>query len=689
MTDPGLKPGSAPPADVETDDAVDLELLAAIVRRRARLAVAVFLVVMVVGALGTFLRRPVYQAQATLLIKGKSGSGLSLSPLLEAAAARLDIYAGPSEQGTALQLLKSLDLIEKAARELGLKIPLRELRERVNPEIIPESELIALKVADGDPQRAVALADKITQLYVQDSGRFAQESSARATQHLRESIAKVRVDLSQAEEAVVAYATAHGLSTREIDAARLTTTASTLSQELITARLEHDSAARSADYYRQRLARETEKVISATTVQRNPVVAQAEGELARLELQRAGLAATHGPEHVAVKELDRSIAQARAQINQAVATVITSQVEGRNPAADQLATQLAVAEAQARAAQAREKALDQMSARLQRRLESMPRQQVELERLQRRAALDAQLYGDLMRQYQMTAASAQASEPTALIVAPARLPTDPIRPRPVIDLMLTGILAVLLAVMIGAIAEMLDSRLHTAEDIHTVLRLPVLAQLPFTPGLPRLLEGEALASAWADQLRLLRRDLCQAGRTPRLRSVLVAGADPGDGRTTVALNLGVITAHSGARAVVIDADLRGDGLAEALPDLGKRPGLSAVLAGEAKAAEALQPTAIPGLQVVGAGRPAGSPAALLDAPLAAPAWAAWTDAADLVLVDSPPLAAYADALLLASLCDTVLLVVRSGRTTRRAARRTVERLQATGATVAGVVINAV
>ena len=683
MSEHSPYPKSLPLADGDPGDSVDLELLATIVRRRARLAGIVCLVVLVAGTLHSFLQQPVYQARATILIVGAAAKSLSLSPTIEAAAARLNIYAGPTSQGTALALLKGLDLIEQAAKALNLKTPLAELRDSVAPESIPQSELISLSVENGQPAQAAALANKLAELYVADSGRYARESSERATVHLRDSLAKVRADLNQAEDAIAAYGIAHGLSAEEIDTARLSAASSALDQQKITARMEYENAARTADYYRRRLAEETQTVVSSASLGRNPVIVEAESDLAKLEVQRAGLSATHGPEHAAVKELDRSIAQARAEINRAVATVVTGQVETRNPAIDLLAA----AEAQARGAQAREAALRQLSARLAARLANMPREQVELGRLKRRAELDAQLYTGLMQQYQSTAAAAEVNEPTAVVASPARTPTEPVRPRHAIDLALTGVLALILAAMVGAMAELLDTRLHTAEDVQTHLQLPVLAQLTDTAGLPLLLSGETLDSALADQLRLLRRELRQGTRGSRPRTILVASTDPGDGRTTVALNLGVVSAQAGERALVVEADLRGRGLAQVLPDLGQRPALSAVLGGDAPALAAVQTTCVPGLQVVAAGNPSRSPVALLDASATASAWAAWADAADVVFVDSPPVAKYADALLIAPLCDAVLVVVRRGSSARRAARRTVEQLLAVGATVAGVVIN--
>jgi len=690
---PTLQPTA--PSDLETGDGVDLELLRAIVRRRRWLFVAVLGVVVVIGALRLALQQPVYQAQTTLLVSGTGARQAALPSLAEAAATRLNISTGSNSLETARQLLQSLDVIEQAVKELGVHTPLDKIRPNVQAEIQPKSELIVLSVDDPDPRQASALADKIAQLYVKQSGRFAQAASRRAIAQLEESLKQVRVDLSQAEEALVAYQAAHGLSDLQIELARATTEVTEVERAQVAARLERQAASRAADYYRQRLARETRTEIASSAITRNPLVVQAQSALATLEVERAGLAATHGPEHVTIKELDQRIAQARAEISRSVESVVESKTETLNATAEQMKSLLAVTEAQALGAQAREAALAPLMSRLDAQLQAMPREKVEVGRLVRRTELDTQLYTDLMRQYQITSAAARFNEPTATIVSPARSPQAPIRPQRKLGLMLTVLLGLVLGVMAAAIAELADTRLHTEEDVRAHVQLPMLGHLDDTRGLPALLcgggagTGEFTASALADQFRVLRRDLRGAGGAPRPRTFLVASADAGDGRTAVALNLAVVAAQAGERALLIEGDLRRPGLAQVWPEQSDRAGLAAVLSGSASAADVVQATPVAGLQVVVAGPVSGSPTALLDAPQAAQAWATWAEQADMILVDSPATADHPDVLLLAPMCDAVVLLVRSGQTTRRAARRTVERLRGAGATLAGAVVNRV
>lgn len=204
-------------------------------------------------------------------------------------------------------------------------------------------------------------------------------------------------------------------------------------------------------------------------------------------------------------------------------------------------------------------------------------------------------------------------------------------------------------------------------------------------GCPGLVAITSPHSPAAEAYRMLRTNLQFASLDQPLRTLLVTSAGPQDGKTTVAANLGLVLAEAGQRVVLLDGDLRQPRLHEAFR-LSRSPGFSDALLDES-APLPLQPGPLQGISLIAAGTPAPNPAELLASPRVGRLLQRVCEQADIVVVDSPPIAAMSDALVLAASIDGVLLVVSAGRTRRDLARRAREQLVAARARIVGAVLN--
>lgn len=194
----------------------------------------------------------------------------------------------------------------------------------------------------------------------------------------------------------------------------------------------------------------------------------------------------------------------------------------------------------------------------------------------------------------------------------------------------------------------------------------------------------------AEAYRVLRTNLQFMGLDRPLQALAVTSATPGEGKSLTSANLAAAFAQAGQRVLLVDADLRRPMLAKMF-GLNRRAwgGLTTVLAGSQELAEAVQETPVPGLSVLASGPIPPNPAELLGAQrmteLLARLRAEW----DLVIVDTPPVLAVADASILAPRLDGVLLVVRAGQVGYPQAKRAKEALDAVGARVLGAVVDGV
>ncbi len=263
--------------------------------------------------------------------------------------------------------------------------------------------------------------------------------------------------------------------------------------------------------------------------------------------------------------------------------------------------------------------------------------------------------------------------------------------------------------------EYLDNTVKSPDDIESLTGLPSLAVVPSLPGsigehhgrLSRLAKETAPQSVSGPRVELMSyttpksqiSEAFRALRTSLLLSqaehppqvILVTSALPREGKTTAAVNLAVTLAQLGDRTLLIDADLRKPGIRRALNlTIGKEVGLSSYLAGVSSLDEILLPhPTINNLAAITTGPVPPNPADLLSSHRIRDAIAELRLRFKFIVIDSPPVMAATDAVILSVVTDGVLLVVRSGETPKEAFTRTRDLLKAVKCRLLGVVLNAV
>jgi Mrp family chromosome partitioning ATPase/capsular polysaccharide biosynthesis protein len=283
-------------------------------------------------------------------------------------------------------------------------------------------------------------------------------------------------------------------------------------------------------------------------------------------------------------------------------------------------------------------------------------------------------------------------DPTFRFETPATPPDGPHWPRPLLTLIAALVLGLALGAAAAFIARVLDPRLKRELQLRENFRLPILARIPHEGGvsgdLP--LRPLAISAPTLEAYRTLRATLTAPGPGgKRPRSFMVTSPSPSDGKTSTALNLASALAAAGARTILIEADLRRPMMAKTM---GFTPphSITSVLRGEVSLTDAL--TRAPGLSenlaLLIADRPGGETATaeLFGLPSGERLVEEAQSIADCVVVDSPPLTAVIDALPLARNVDSLLIVVRLGKTHLRRIRDLGELLAGNGISPAGFAV---
>ncbi|HKP91732.1 MAG TPA: polysaccharide biosynthesis tyrosine autokinase [Thermoleophilaceae bacterium] len=285
----------------------------------------------------------------------------------------------------------------------------------------------------------------------------------------------------------------------------------------------------------------------------------------------------------------------------------------------------------------------------------------------------------------------------AELVQPATPPTSPSAPTPLKNGVLAGFFGLLLGLALALLLERLDTRIRDTEDVEELLRRPVLGAIPKSRALSRTqLEADALSGPDAEAFRMLRASLRYFNVDHDIKSVLITSAEPGDGKSTVALHLAFAAADAGTRTLLIEADLRRPTLAKALR-VPAAPGLTNVLTGSATLRSAMKTLRVPGrgerssapraLDVVLSGPIPPNPTDLLESERLRQVVREAEQEYDLVIIDTPPTSVVSDAIPLVSQTSGVIVVVRSDKTNRDGLRQLRDQLANLDARLLGVVLN--
>lgn len=279
---------------------------------------------------------------------------------------------------------------------------------------------------------------------------------------------------------------------------------------------------------------------------------------------------------------------------------------------------------------------------------------------------------------------------TLQLVEPAELPTTPVGPNKKMTILLAAVIGMLLAVGAGFLLEYLDDSLKHPEDVRKTTGLTTLASVPLirseNASSRVIFYPEAPAGA-VEAFRVLRTNLQFAAVGHPLRTLMVTSPAPSEGKSMTASNLAAALAQTGKSVVLIDADLHRPRL-HRLFGLRNNIGLTTALLAEHPAGDGLlQESGMAGLRVLTTGPLPPNPAELLGS--ARMRELLNNLAADAVVIDTPPVLALADAAVLASQVDGVLMVFNAGQTRREVARQAVNALLQVNARLIGALLNQV
>jgi capsular exopolysaccharide synthesis family protein len=536
-----------------------------------------------------------------------------------------------------------------------------------------------------DPRLAAEIVNGLVKTYIEANFRTKYESVTQTSEWLSTELADLQLKVQTSEEKLVRYQKDHSILGIDEKQNIVTAKLDELNRELTAA--QSDRVQKESVYM---FATSGDPSLFAKVSPATGLLGRLREKESDLATQYAQLTTQFGSGYPKVAELDNQLKQVRAQI----ATEEKKMQESvRN---DYLA------------ALQREKLLASAFEQQKQEANKLNESAIEYSVLKRDAEANRQLYQDLLQRLKEASVSAGLRSSNIRVVDVAGIPTFPITPNVPRNLMIGLLLGLAAGMGLAFVLESLDRTVRNMEEVSAISMLPALGTIPLQlssnghvrkrlttlsvgdgkPDPPDLVTYVRPKSEAAEAYRALRTSilLSSFGAPPKV--ILVTSALPQEGKTTVSANSALVLAQRGNRVLLLDADLRRPGI-EKLFGIKARGGLSTLISGVDKLEDVLvHSTEVPNLWIMPAGPIPPQPAELLSSTLMKEYIARWRNEFDHVVIDTPPCLSVTDAVVLSPDADRVILVARSGKTTKPALRRASELLLQVNARVMGVVLNA-
>jgi len=552
---------------------------------------------------------------------------------------------------------------EQVRRELVVAT----LQRNLKVEYTGNTRIAELRFRSPDPDLAAQVANAYADNYIRANLTRKFNSSSYALDFLRNQLREAQGRLEKSEQDALRYAR----ETRIVDASNAAGDNSR-PQSLVTAQLvQLNQAYTSAVADRIQAQQRWNQVagLSLMTIPEvlgNPAIqtlldrrAQA---LATYEQQRQ----TRQEDYPAVRDARAQAAEFNTQINAIAADVRRS------------------IRAPYDIALARERQIAAQIERLKNNTLTEQNQGIQLSILRREADTNRQQYDSLLRRYNSLNAEAGVQTNNLSIVDQADVPRSPAWPKLFLVLALAIAAGMVLSAIVIIVREQLFDAVRTPEDVTERLSMPLIGTVPLVEDARAQVADPK--SGMSEAFGSIRTALSLATESGLPRTLMVTSSQAGEGKSTACYALAISLARSGLRVLVVDIDIRRPNVHKMF-GLPNKVGVTNVLAGQMPLAEAK--TTIPDftIDVITTGGTAPNPVDLIGSNQMLRLIEETAGAYDIVLFDSAPVLALADAVILSARVDATVFVIESGRNTVRNVTGAINRLRSSGGSVAGVILS--
>jgi capsular exopolysaccharide synthesis family protein len=565
------------------------------------------------------------------------------------------------------------------------------LQGMISVSQVKKTRLIDIRADHTDPAVAAKVVNATSDAFALWNLEVKTKTNSVAGTYLQKRIAELQAQIRNGEEQLVNYAQSHEILSLDANQNTVVERLSGLNRQLLEA--ENDRNLAEASYRASIAPGAAEASVEISDKQ----IAEFKSRLAELRQKRSQLLVTDTEESPEVKDVNQQIAQMENQLD-----------ETRRSAKSLLATNL---ETNYRRALEREKSLRQAFNKQRSETVTQNQAAINYNILKQEIETNKGLLEGLMQRSKENDVTMAGTPNNIHVVDYASIPKGPVGPRRTQAVFLALVVSLALGIGLALFLEYLDDTVKTPSDIERGLRLASLAVIPIAgksatqrlfplrfrgngnghrngSGRELLINSDG-PSLQAEAYRHLRTSvlLSTPGHAPN--TLLVTSSVPAEGKTTTVVNTATVLAQTGAKVLVIDADMRRPRLHQVF-GTNNDAGLSSILSSQMSEAEVLSMVTQyedTNIYLMSSGAIPPNPAELLGSDQFRNLLKTVSGTFQHVIIDSPPIASFTDGVLISSMVDGVLLVVQGGKTSKQVVKRTRQMLHEIGAKIVGVVLN--
>jgi succinoglycan biosynthesis transport protein ExoP len=660
-----------------------------IIRKRKAIVILTTIVLILFSIVMSIVRAPSPLYEATCSVKFEK----SVSPL--GIYTKIISWGPGSEIETQIAVIKSYPVFTKVAEALGrINKPegtdaavgriISGLQSQVKVSQEGNSSIVNITATAKRPAFAAALANQVALAYKETRALEVNQRIAEAIKFIKNQLEIVRQRLKRSEDRLREFRESEDIVALPAQSSNLLARVNSVETKLaeaVEAKMELQDVLR-------RIKKASRHPLSSkksySSDKASTLYQRLNSRLVDLMLKRDSLLIQYTSSHPQIIDIDKQISEITRKMIRELESHVKIQAQ-------------------------KEKTLRREVNLIKAEIQALPTKGLELARLEGDVDRTSEIYSLLESKYQEALIQDAERPDEVTIIRPAIEPSKPINPPNTASSGLLGaMIGLVLGLVFAFIVETLDTSLGAIDDVEETLGLPVVGLIPHVgPGDDRaiLIPHFSSQSVLAESFRSLRTNLQFSALENNIKTIVVTSATPLEGKTVVAGNLAIAMAQGGLKTLLVSTDLRKPTLYK-LFGLDASPGLTDFLLGNGDYSETIKTvtdlmmgkmgvdeimltSGMDNLHILTCGKIPSNPAELIESEKFKDLLEALYSHYDVILMDTPPLISAADASILATKADSVLLVYRAGEVARGILKRVKAQLDQVKAHIIGVVLNGV
>jgi capsular exopolysaccharide synthesis family protein len=546
---------------------------------------------------------------------------------------------------------------------------------RVNVDPVRGSRLVDVSFDSVDAAFAAKAANALMEEYVEQNLQVKQQSSENMLSWLEKELANQQTKVEESERGLAEYRDKQNALSLDDKQNIVLSRLNQLNDAVTRARMVRVQKETQYSQVKSLIpsaGADSLPLDSIPLVAQNTQIQNLKGKLLDLQHQRVQLSERYGEKHPALQNVNAQLQDTERQLNLEVTKALQNVKNEYDTAVLE------------------ERTLSQNLDAAKADVQDLSRKSVGYNVMEREAKSNRQVYESLLQREKELRVSSNSRANNVRLVDRAEVPRSPLAPTGRRTWLMSIAIGLVVAVGVAFGLDYMNDTIKTPEDVTRRLKLPFLGLVPSVRGDKHpVLASSHVPHDFGEAFRSLRTSLMSRFATDGTKTLLVTSAQPLEGKTTTACNVAMALAYGGARVLLIDADMRRPGLHRPLQLTNER-GLSQVLIGQARVRDVIQRTVDPNLLAITAGRTPPNPSELLASERMKTLLSNLSHGPfDWIVIDTPPVLAVTDAVILAPLVSGVTFVVGAEMTRRRLAERALDTIMSAHPRFAAVVLNKV